>query len=160
MMYRFLYRSGSPCRGRQALSHYPTDRAGNFRVAHPSRGGGLMRGKRDLRSAPFAKSLRAGRMTRHARRRARHVSHLRRSGFFLPFFPPLPRWASLCRAYGAGLEWRTLLRRRRLSCGASLRACGCDDYAACDDECCGCGINSRASRIPAGRTSLRLGWGG
>jgi len=29
------------------------------------------------------------------------VSHLRRSGFSLRFFPALPGWANLCRAYGA-----------------------------------------------------------
>ena|SRR5277367_1859093 len=36
------------------------------------------------------------------RLRAKLVSHLRRSRFFLRFFPGLPAWASLCRAYGAG----------------------------------------------------------
>src|SRR5271156_465941 len=30
------------------------------------------------------------------------VSHLRRSGLLSYQFPPLPRWANLCRAYGAG----------------------------------------------------------
>ena len=33
---------------------------------------------------------------------AQHVSHLRRSEFFLRAFPAFPRWANLCRAYGAG----------------------------------------------------------
>ena len=37
------------------------------------------------------------------RLRAKLVSHLRRSRFFLRFFPGLPAWASLCRAYGAGV---------------------------------------------------------
>jgi len=32
------------------------------------------------------------------------VSRLRRSGLPLRFFPGLPAWASLCRAYGAGLS--------------------------------------------------------
>ena len=27
-----------------------------------------------------------------------------------------------------------LARQRKLDCGLSLRACGCDDYAACEDE--------------------------
>ena len=38
--------------------------------------------------------------------RTRLVSHLRRSEFLLRRVPGLPGWAKLCRAYGAGLEWR------------------------------------------------------
>jgi hypothetical protein len=34
--------------------------------------------------------------------RLRLVSHLRRSELFSRFFPDLPVWANLCRAYGAG----------------------------------------------------------
>jgi hypothetical protein len=33
------------------------------------------------------------------------VSHLRRLKFLLRWLPALPRWANLCRAYGAGAEW-------------------------------------------------------
>src|ERR1700723_582565 len=30
--------------------------------------------------------------------------------------------------------WRILARQRQLSCGLTLCVCGCDDYAACDDD--------------------------
>jgi len=33
---------------------------------------------------------------------------------------------------------RILARQRQLNCGPTLRACGCDDYAACDDEWSDC----------------------
>src|SRR5271170_3203583 len=44
--------------------------------------------------------------------RARLGSHLRRSGLFLQWFPGLPAWANLFRAYGAGPMWRGELSRR------------------------------------------------
>jgi hypothetical protein len=62
-------------------------------------------------SATSAPATSAPRFTTHqsmhgvvrARVRARLVSHLRRSGSNLRLFGAFPRWAKLCRAYGAGL---------------------------------------------------------